>query len=36
MSKTPVAVIGTVAVVAAAAVASSASDIRRYLKIRSM
>ncbi len=35
MSKTPVAVLGAVAAVAAA-VAASAGDIRRYLKIRSM
>jgi hypothetical protein len=35
MSKKPVALIGAVAAVAAAVV-SSAADIRRYLKIRSM
>ena len=35
MSKTPVALVGAVAAVAAA-VASSHADIRRYLKIRSM
>ena len=35
MSKTPVALIGVAAVVAAA-VAVQAPDIRRYMKIRSM
>jgi hypothetical protein len=36
MSKTPVALVGAVAVTVVAAVASSHADIRRYLKIRSM
>jgi hypothetical protein len=35
MSKTPIALVGALAAVAAVA-ASSQADIRRYLKIRSM